>query len=211
VIAPGKNTELGKEQYLVLIPLGIALNLGIAAVVNALKLPVYLDAVGTIIITLILGLKAGMLTGVLSFLLGGILVNPVLPYFVLTQAAISVYVYYAARNGFLKTTLRTVGAGIGLGVVAGLVSAPVIAIVFGGITGSGRSLITGFFLASGRELFESVILSGFASEPFDKTLQCLLAVWLIRGVPESLLRRFGNPMLRKNEFLSPTTTSSSSK
>jgi len=209
MIGFGNEGKIGREQYLVLIPLGIALNLGIAAIVNALKLPVYIDAVGTIIITLLLGLKAGVIAGVLSFLIGGVLVNPVLPYFVLTQAAIAVYVHYAAGYGLFKTTPRTIGAGIGLGVVAGLISAPVIALVFGGITGSGRSFITGFFLASGKELFESVILSGFASEPVDKTLQCLLAMWLIRGVPQSLLRRFENSLLEKNQFLSSVTSSSS--
>ena len=63
-----------------LIAFGILLNLVPAAIISALKLPVYIDAVGTILITLVLGIRAGILTGVLSFLIGGVTQNPVMPF-----------------------------------------------------------------------------------------------------------------------------------
>ena len=71
----------------------------------------------------------------------------------------------------------------------------------GGIEGSGRSLITAFLLASGEQIFKAVLISGLASEPLDKTLQCLLAVFLIRGVPHSLLERFHGGSLKENGLL----------
>ncbi len=186
-VATSKAREM---QLLALIPLGIALNLAIGTLVHTLKLPVYVDAVGTIAITLIAGVRTGVIVGVSSFLLGGILTNPVLPWFSGTQAAIAIYVHIANKYGGFKTYPRTVLAGIGLGLVAGIVSAPVIVWLFGGVTGSGASLIVAFLLASGKTVFQSVVLSGLAAEPLDKTLQCLLAVWLIRTLPGSLLQRF---------------------
>jgi energy-coupling factor transport system substrate-specific component len=187
----------GWRQELTLIPLGIALNLALGTIVQALKLPVYVDSVGTITVTLLVGLRAGILTGVLSFLIGGIL-NPVLPWFCGTQAAIAIYAHFAARYGWFRTTPRTVAAGIGLGVVAGVVSAPVIVYLFGGVTGAGSSLVVAFLLKAGQGIFKSVLLSGLASEPLDKTLQCLLALWLLRGMPKSVLRRFRGGSLAKN-------------
>lgn len=186
---------------LALIPLGIALNLALGGLVHSLKVPIYLDAIGTIAVTLIGGLRAGLLVGVTSFLVGGALVDPVMPWFSGTQAAIAIYTHLVAKRGGFGTWARTVISGIGLGVVAGIVSAPVIALLFGGVTGVGASFVTAFLLATGRSLLRSVILSGLASEPLDKALQCVLAVWLLRGVPSTLLRRFSGGALVENNLL----------
>lgn len=187
-----------RTQILALVPLGIALNLALGTIVHALKLPIYVDAVGSVLVTLVAGVWAGIVVGVASFLIGGILVNPVLPWFSGTQAAIAIYVHLVARRGGFRSWGRTVVAGIGLGLVAGVVSAPVIVALFGGITGSGASLVVAFLLASGKSVVNSVILSGLAAEPLDKALQCALAVWILRQLPPGLLARFRGGSLRTN-------------
>jgi energy-coupling factor transport system substrate-specific component len=189
------------KRELALIPIGIALNLSIGTLVHTLKLPVYVDAVGTIAVTLLVGLRAGIIVGVLSFLIGGVLTNPVLPWFSGTQAVIAIYTHIAGRRGWFRSVPTTIATGIGLGIVAGVVSAPVIAILFGGVTGSGASLVVAFLLKAGESLYKSVILSGLASEPLDKTIQCLLAAWLLRGLPQRLLRRFQGGSLLNNGFV----------
>lgn len=191
----------GLGRTLALIPLGIALNLTLGTLVHTLKLPVYVDAVGTIAVTLLVGLRAGVAVGVLSFLLGGVLTNPVLPWFSGTQAAIAIYTYLVGNKGGFRTLPRTIISGIGLGVMAGIVSAPVITFLFGGVTGSGASLVVAFLLKSGQSLYKSVLLSGLASEPLDKTVQCLLATWLLRGLPQTILRQFRGGPLAENGFI----------
>lgn len=190
-----------RTHVLALIPLGIALNLVLGTIIHTLKLPVYLDAVGTVLVTLLVGVRAGVAVGVASFLIGGVLVNPVLPWFSGTQAAIAIYAHLVGRRGGFRTVPRTVFSGIGLGVVAGIVSAPVIVFLFGGITGSGASLVVAFLLASGQSILKSVVLSGLAAEPLDKTLQCLLAAWILRRMPPRLLERFEGGSLRVNGFV----------
>jgi energy-coupling factor transport system substrate-specific component len=190
--ASSRADEKRKLLVLMLMPLGIALNLAIGTLVHILRLPVYLDAVGTIAITLLIGWRSGVIVGVLSFLIGGVLVNPVLPWFSGTQAAIAIYVHIVARRGGYASYLRATISGLGLGIVAGLVSAPVIVFLFGGITGAGASLVVAFLLATGHSLVKSVVLSGLASEPLDKALQSLLGLWLIRGVPPRLISKFLN-------------------
>ncbi len=197
-ITPVQPIKATGTQALALIPLGIALNLALGTLVHTMKLPVYVDAVGTIAVTLIAGLRAGVAVGVASFLIGGVLTNPVLPWFSGTQAAIAVYTHLVGRASGFRTMARTVLSGIGLGIVAGIVSAPVIVWLFGGVTGSGASLVVAFLLASGKSVMQSVLLSGLAAEPLDKTLQCLLAVWLLRGLPPGLLMRFSNGSLEQN-------------
>lgn len=191
------------HKALTLIPVGIAINLLLGTLANIIKLPVYLDAIGTIIVTLTGGILAGVITGVGSFLIGGILTNPVLPWFSGTQAAIAVFVAFAAYQGLLSAWPRIIVSGIALGVVAGIVSAPIIVYLFGGITGSGASLIVAFLLASGESILKSVFLSGLAAEPLDKTIQLCIAVALLRSTPKSVLRPYANSFLYKNRFLSP--------
>jgi energy-coupling factor transport system substrate-specific component len=191
-----------RRRLLALIPLGIALNLALGVVIHALRFPIYLDAVGTIAITIIAGLRAGMIVGVGSFLIGGLFIDPVLPWFSGTQAAIALYTHLCARLGWFRSVRTTVAVGIGMGIVAGIVSAPVIVMMFGGVTGSGRDLITGVLLGTGQQILKAVALSGIAAEPIDKTIQCLLGVWLLRGIPQDLLSKFSGGSLANNGLMS---------
>jgi energy-coupling factor transport system substrate-specific component len=183
------------------IAFGILLNLVPAAIISAVKLPVYIDAVGTILITLALGIRAGVLTGILSFLIGGVTQNPVMPFFAGTQAAIAIYVHFIGRRGWFRNIFQIIPAGIGLGIVAAIVSAPVIVRVFGGLTNSGASLIVAFLLASGKSVIHSVVLSGLGAEPLDKTAQCLIAFWLLKGIPKSALAGCKTGSLQQNKLV----------
>jgi energy-coupling factor transport system substrate-specific component len=196
-----KQLNIQSRQALALIPLGIAMNIALGTIIHTLKLPIFLDAVGTITVTLLLGMRSGIAVGVLSFLIGGLLTDPVLPWFCGTQVVIAVYTHIVARYAGFKSIFRTILSGIGLGVVAAIASAPVIVMLFGGITGSGSSLVVAFLLKSGQGIIKSVLLSGLASEPLDKTLQCLLSMWILRGLPKSILQNFTNGSLIQNKML----------
>lgn len=178
-----------KTAAFALVPLGVLLNLGIGTIVHLLKLPIFLDAVGTILVTVLIGWRWGATTGVLSFLVGGLLVNPVMPWFVGTQAVIALMAGVLAARGGFKTIPRSIATGIVLGICSAIASAPVIIKLFGGITGSGSSFITSFLLASGNKILESVLLTGFSCEPVDKTLQALLAFWLLKTLPGNVYRK----------------------
>lgn len=195
------KTQSNRELTLALIPLGIGLNIGIGALMFALKLPIYLDAIGTILITILLGWRAGIITGVVGFILTSILINPLAIYFVATQAAIAIYIHIVAQRGGFRNIFTTILSGIGLGIVAAVFSAPVIVYLFGGITGNGPSLIVAYLLASGKTIIKSVVLSGLSVEPIDKTLQCLLAFFILKGLPNKILYRLKNQTLSANGFV----------
>lgn len=186
-------------KNLALIPLCVALNVVLGSLVHVLKIPIYYDAVGTIIAVLMVGFLAGSLVGILSFALMSVLVSPVYIYFCVTQVAIAGFTHLVAVYlGGFRTIIRAVASGIALGVVAGIVSAPIIVYVFGGATGSGRDLLTALIAASGQQILKAVALSGLASEPIDKTIQVLTAVALIRGIPAYLRAHFETPAMADN-------------
>jgi energy-coupling factor transport system substrate-specific component len=185
---------------LTLIPLAVAINLGIGTVVKALQFPLFLDAIGTLIAVVLLGWQAGVVVGILSCILAGSLLNPFLVYYTGTAIVIALYAHLVARLGGFRQLWSVVLAGAVLGVVATAVSAPVTYFVFGGATGNGSSLVTGLFASMGHQILESILLSGVSIEPIDKGLQCLLAWFALRSIPQGLLLNFQEGSLRQNGF-----------
>ncbi|MDB5703275.1 MAG: signal transduction histidine kinase, LytS [Sphingomonas bacterium] len=194
-----------RREIVVLTALCAALNLGLGTVIYMLKLPIYLDMVGTLLCGLILwqdrcvAFGAGATAGVISFFLGGI-VNPYLPWFSATVVAVAAFTALATsrysqhlRVAPLASPVfwgRLVSFGVLTGLVAAQLSAPVVVFLFGGVTGSGTAVLVAFFLKTGSQLMQAALLSGAAAEPVDKCLQLLIAVFLLRATPVSFLARF---------------------
>jgi hypothetical protein len=74
-------------------------------------------------------------------------------------------------------------AGLITGVVAGIISAPTAAIVFGGVTGAGTDLLVAAFRASGAGILASTLAQGAVSDPFDKMVTFLIVWLIIRSLP----------------------------
>jgi energy-coupling factor transport system substrate-specific component len=187
---------------LILIALGAALNCSIGTIVYLVKLPIYLDSIGTILIALLLApdrmaaLVCAWAAGWVGLAVSG-LINPFLPWFALTDLAIAVVaalLIVPAAATFRARPLRSapfaiqVGVcGVVTGVVSAIVSAPVVVYLFGGITGSGSALVVALFLKDGLHLMSAAILSGLAADPLDKVLQVLLAALLYRATPADFI------------------------
>ncbi len=76
-------------RTLVLIPIAIAINIAVGQLVYVLKLPIYLDSIGTVLVGALVGPWAGAVTGGLANLLWGIIPPPL-------QNAYSVPFFYVA-------------------------------------------------------------------------------------------------------------------
>ena len=190
------------SRQIALMSMLIALNVVLGGIVQLIKMPVFLDAIGTILGVVILGLVPGIVIGVLSFVVMAVLVSPVYIWFIGTQAVIALIVYLTAKHiAAFRSWRRAVCLGLMLGLAAGIVSAPVIVMVFGGVSGSGRDLITAGLLATGSQIGKAVFLSGAASEPVDKTLQVLAAFFVLQSLPKRLLLQFKNPLLERNSLV----------
>lgn len=116
-------------RVIVLMPVAIALNIVLGATVQqALKLPIYLDSIGTILVGVLAGPLAGLATGVLSNLIWGYVLpapvgNPVLGPFAITAGAIGLLAGLWGWAGLFRSRPEaagraTVGAVIALGLVA---------------------------------------------------------------------------------------------
>ncbi len=177
----------------VLMPVAIAINVAIGQIVLALKLPVYLDSIGTVLVGVLCGPWAGALTGLLSNLIWGIALDPnALPWFPVA-AAIGATAGICAKFGLFKNWWKTAISGFLIAIVAAIISAPIAVLVYGGITASGSSMITAFLLQTGQGLYTSVFSTNFLVEPVDKISTALLAFAIIEGLSARYLARFPRP------------------
>jgi len=202
---------------LIAIALCAALNFSIGSVVYLTKLPIYLDSIGTILCALLLfpdrrgGFVCAWISGALSLVLSGLLINPFVPWFEMTDVAIALFSSLVIARGAdtfrthplptVPFAVRVVVYGVCTGIIAALVSAPVVVYLFGGVTGSGSAFLVALFLKTGQQLMSAAILSGLAADPIDKTLQVLFAALLYRATPTEFIK-----MLRTSYDLAATTT-----
>lgn len=168
----------------------VAINLSIGVLVQVLRLPLYLDQVGTVFIGFAWGAVPGAGVGVATMLAMGILINPTSAYYLSTAALVGVVAGFAGRRLWFRSIPLTLLAGIAAAGIAAVASAPVTVLAFGGITGVGSDLLVGFFRATGRTLWESVILTGGVSELVDKPLVFLLAAGIVRLLPKRVAAAF---------------------
>jgi energy-coupling factor transport system substrate-specific component len=168
-------------------------------IVSLLKLPFYLDTIGTFLISSLAGLWYGIIGGVISSILGGFVISPTAPAYVGTQILIAVLVYYFTKVGFLRKFWITIIGGILIGIGAALVSAPVTAYLYGGVSLAGADAVTAFFRAMGKSLLQSVILGGLSTDPIDKLLTALIAMVIYQRIPERMKLRLLGKASDQNE------------
>jgi energy-coupling factor transport system substrate-specific component len=177
----------------VLIPVAIAINVVIGQIVVLLKLPVYLDSIGTMIVAAVAGPWAGALTGTLSNIIWGLVIDPnALPWFPVALF-IGFVTGWCAIAGLFKTWWKVMITGFLVALTAALVSTPIAVYLYGGITASGSSFITAYLIQTGRDMISAVLSTNFLVEPVDKITTALLAFAIISGLPARYLARFPRP------------------
>lgn len=177
----------------VLIPVAIAINIVMGQIIVVLKLPVYLDSIGTVLVAALCGPWAGALTGTLANIVWGLVIDPnAFPWFPVALF-IGFVSGWCAVAGLFKTWWKVMITGFLVALTAAIVSTPIAIYLYGGITASGSSLITAYLIQTGRGILESVLSTNFLVEPVDKISTALLAYAIIEGLSPRYLARFPRP------------------
>jgi energy-coupling factor transport system substrate-specific component len=176
---------------LVMIPVAIAINIAIGQLIYALKIPLYLDSIGTVLVGVLAGPWAGALTGLLANLIWGLSgLNVAYAPFAAVAAVIGLLAGLFAEAGWLKRWWKVALAGLITGVVAAAISAPISAYVFGGVTGSGQDALVAIFRGMGFGILPASFGQGITSDPLDKMVTYLVVWLIVRGLPARFLARF---------------------
>ena len=139
----GRRSRDLSTSTLSLMPVAIAINIAVGAIAVALRVPIYLDSIGTVLVGVLAGPWAGALTGLLSNLIWSILplpggAGPTIAFFAPVAGVIGLMAGFWASQGVfrLRTDDERVGrflalaAGIGAAAIAMLVIQQTIGLTF---------------------------------------------------------------------------------
>jgi len=261
-------------RTIVLMPVAIAINIILGQTVGAaLKIPIYLDSIGTILVGVLAGPIAGALTGFLANILWTYVVPPpfqssaaaafaivafvigllagtfgrlgwmrprpnrsvgeLLLGGIVAVAIVGLMVFYAytrfygggfaffgdtskvdfifvvlgwlvallfvvALVGFLAllfirrdlTVAYVVVAGVGTGLVAALISAPIAANLFSGVTGAGTDFLVAAFRQAGSDIQQATFQQGLLSDPVDKLVTFFTVYLILNAMARRTKARF---------------------
>ncbi|MDK7138621.1 ECF transporter S component [Corynebacterium simulans] len=173
-------------RTIAIIPVALVLNIVVGEIIGSIGVPLYLDAVGTILVAALAGPIAGLATGTLSSVVWG-LINPAALPFAAVSAATGYLSGWAISHGAFKKWWRVVASGAVIGIISGMLAAPVAAFVYGGTAGLGTGAVVSLFRELGNSLLASVTLQSFISDPLDKIIVFLIVWATVKALPKRTL------------------------
>jgi energy-coupling factor transport system substrate-specific component len=178
-------------RTLVLIPVAIAINLAVGQLALAVKIPLYLDSIGTILVGVLAGPWAGALTGFLANVIWTV-AGWYIPAIAFSGVAAIIGILAAtfARSGWMQAWWRVALAGVITGLVGAIVSAPIATYVFGGVMGSGTDAIVALARSVGLTSLGANMAQGAFSDPLDKAISFLVVWGILRALPKTFAARF---------------------
>lgn len=166
-------------KALVLCAMAVVINVVLGEAVSALKIPLlFLDTMGTIFIAAVYGMPYGILTGIATNILMGVVGGSwVAGPFGLVSVAVAVVVALVSRGNF--TLPKAIVAGVLLSIVAPMIGAPIRIALFGGLTGSGTDVIILALKQAGQEMISATYWGAVVSNIVDKMVSCILVAILL--------------------------------
>lgn len=172
---------------LIISTLFVTINIVLANIALNLKLPLFLDTLGTMLGVRFFGLKYGLLIAG-----AGAFVNsftdpyaiPYLPTYIATAIMISV-VYNNKKLKKLPLLLKALLVTLPSATIGGIITA----YIFGGITSSGTSIILAALTKTGLSLVQSSMIVQIVFEFIDKIAMMFLMETSMKYIPEEIINR----------------------
>lgn len=181
-----KTKRIPMTYVVAMVPVAAALNIVGGAINSALRLPTFLDMIGTAVVAITLGPWWGALAGAISNIGTAILRSPVsLPFAVCNIAGALVW-GYGVRWGMGKTYFRYFILSMLVGFFVSVTAVPIYVFVFGGATGHFSDVMTAAFVAMGKQLWVAVFSSNILVSLADKIISSFAALAILEALPENL-------------------------
>ncbi|HPZ44968.1 MAG TPA: ECF transporter S component [Coprothermobacter proteolyticus] len=184
---------------LVLIPVAVGINYVGKLFAQLLKLPLWLDSIGTVIASMLSGPIVGSISGAINNIIYGLTMDPISFVYALTSVAIGLTVGIMAYKGRINNLWRAVVVGLVVALVAAVVSTPLNVIFWGGQTGNvwGDALYA-YLIAHGVPVWLSSFLDELVVDLPDKVATVIIAFLIFASLPKRLVQMYeGEEALEK--------------
>lgn len=169
-----------------LVPIGVAINFVGGQIALLLKLPVYLDSIGTILVGAICGGLPGALVGLLSNAINSITSPPTFAFAIL-NIAFGLLAGYFGRLGVFRVFWKTLLSSLAFAFIGGFFGALITIWVFGGLAVGGGAIVVGALTAMGLDLDAANFVAQIPMDVLDKVPTVLIVFAIIKGIPKRLL------------------------
>ena len=184
-----KKAKTWSTITLAMIPICLAINYVGAQIAIALKLPMYLDVIGSIMMGAICGPIPGVVLGALSSAINSLSEPTAIAYIPVTVAC-GLVAGLLGKAGFMKQLWKSLIAGFVLAVAAVAISSPITAFLYGGISGTGNDVIVLGLQAAGMGLLPATLIATLITEFFDKLLSCWVVFFVVKALSDRQLSKF---------------------
>lgn len=178
---------------LVLIPAAIGINYLGKLFASLLKLPLWLDAIGTCLAAVLGGPIIGAVCGAVNNIIYGLTLDPISTVYALTNIGIGIVVGILAYKGFMKNLKGAILTGIIVGIVAVIISTPLNIHYWGGTTGNvwGDALYA-WAVSQNMPMWLASGLDELVVDVPDKLAVVILVFIIQKSLPKNLLNLFHN-------------------
>ena len=166
----------------------IALNIVGSYLALLLRLPIYLDSIGTILASALMGPWYGLAAAVGNGLISGVLTDVYSLYFLPVGAVTGLMAGLLFRKGILKGW-KVIPGSLALTIPGTVLSASISAFLFGGVTSSGSSLLVQLFHHLGLNLVASAFAVQIVTDYADRLISVLLVLVLTACLSVNLKMR----------------------
>lgn len=181
-----RKRRLPLTYVVAVIPVAAALNIVGGYINTVLKLPIFLDMIGTMVTAVILGPWWGALVGAITNIVNSFISGPIsLPFAVVNVVGGLVW-GYANIWGWMKKTWSFFLVNVLVATVSSIFAVPIYVFIFGGATGHFADVMTAAFLAMGQNLIVSVFSSNILVSLADKIISGFVGLAIIEALPENL-------------------------
>lgn len=180
-----KENNIISVRKMCVIALAIVLNVIGGHIALLFHLPIYLDSIGTIMIAMLYGPVYGMLPPLLYGLVMGFSIDIFSLYYMPVGMILGLTTGLAARYFSLKGW-RIIPGALMITIPGTIVSSIITAVLFGGITSSGSTIIVQLLNKAGLGLTASVFVVQIMTDYLDRILSLVLVAFLLRMIPREL-------------------------
>ena len=177
---------------LVLIPVAVGINYIGKLIASVLKLPLWLDSIGTVLAAMLGGPIVGALSGAINNIIYGF-TDPISFVYAITNVAIGLTAGILFYKGYISSWGKAVVAGIIIGLVATVISTPLNIGFWGGQTGNvwGDALFA-VVLANTESTWLASVLDEIVVDVPDKLLVVLVSYGIFKGLPRNVVQLYNN-------------------
>lgn len=178
---------------LVLIPAAIGINYLGKLFAGLLKLPLWLDSIGTCLAAVLAGPIVGAICGAANNIIYGLTADPISTVYALTQIAIGIVVGVMAHAGCMRGIKTALLTSVAAGFAAVVVSTPLNMIFWGGTTGNvWGDAAYAWGVATGLPAWIASAIDEIIVDVPDKIAVIIIVFLIAKSLPKSLISLYQN-------------------